>query len=80
MVIVFEDFVRDPKTTYDAVLKYIDAPSDGRESFPQVNMAKVQRSRLLGHNSSSMPRWLFNVAREVKILVSGNSYDLIFLP
>lgn len=69
LVIVFDDFVRDPKAAYENVLAFIGVRSDGRESFPKVNAAKDQRSRLIGAVSSSMPRWVSNAAREIKILV-----------
>ncbi len=68
MVIVFDDFIRDPKKTYEDVLAFIGVPSDGRTSFPQINAAKAQRSRFLGYISSSIPCWVSNVAREFKLL------------
>jgi hypothetical protein len=69
MVIVFDDFIRDPKKAYEDVLKFIGISSDGRESFSIVNKSKVQRSRLLGYISASIPRWVYNAVREFKHLV-----------
>jgi hypothetical protein len=66
MVIVFDDFIRDPKQTYEKVLAFVGVPSDGRASFPQSNMAKVQRNRLLGYISASTPRWVSKVAHKFK--------------
>lgn len=69
LVIVFDDFMCNPKAIYESVLAFLGVPSDGREVFQQVNPAKVQRNRLLGYLASSMPRWLSNPARLVKRVV-----------
>jgi hypothetical protein len=66
MVIVFDDFVDDPKAVYEQVLSFIGAPSDGRTHFPQVNQAQVQRSYLLGRVVTSIPKWMINASRELK--------------
>lgn len=71
-VIVFDDFVRDPKMVYEDVLAFIGVPSDGRTSFPQVNQAQVQRSYLLGQISASIPKWAINGSREFRRLAGLN--------
>lgn len=78
-VIVFDDFIRDPKKTYEDVLKFIGVDSDGREIFPVVNESRVQRSRLLGHVYSSLPRSVYNAAREFKHLVGISHASLNLL-
>ena len=69
MVIVFDDFIRSPKKIYEEALAFIGVPSDSRESFPQINMAKVQRSRLLGYIANSVPRWVSMAAYKAKSLI-----------
>jgi hypothetical protein len=69
MVIVFDDFIRDPKSAYEKVLAFIGVPSDARTAFPQVNQARAQRSYTLGRLNTAMPRWLINAVREFKHLV-----------
>lgn len=46
-VIVFDDFVRDTKACYEEVLQFLEVPSDGRESFPAVNVRRSFKSRHL---------------------------------
>jgi hypothetical protein len=79
MVIVFDDFVRDPGKVYEAVLKFIGIPSDGRTDFPVVNSSKIQRSRLVGRFSASIPRWFYNAVREFKHLAGLADVPLNFI-
>jgi 1,2-diacylglycerol 3-alpha-glucosyltransferase len=37
MVILFDDFVADPKRVYEEVLAFLGVQSDGRTDFPQIN-------------------------------------------
>lgn len=46
-VIVFGDFVRDTQPCYEAVLEFLGVPSDGRKSFPPVNVRRSFKSRRL---------------------------------
>jgi hypothetical protein len=43
-VILFDDFVRDPKRAYEDVLKFLDLRSDGCTSYEPVNANKRVRS------------------------------------
>jgi hypothetical protein len=79
MVILFDDFARNPKDVYDSVLNFIGIPSDGRTSFPVVNKAKVARSRLLSTISASLPRWLYNAVRESKHWLGLSHVSLNFI-
>lgn len=66
MVIVLDDWAANPKKIYEEVLAFIGVPSDGQENFRTINMAKEQRSRLLGIAAAAVPRWLHGLTREIK--------------
>jgi hypothetical protein len=40
LVLFTEDFARDPRGTYEAVLAFLGVPTDGRTHFPRVNENK----------------------------------------
>jgi hypothetical protein len=46
-VILFEDFVADPKRVYEEVLAFLRVPSDGRSDFPVLNENRRVRWPLL---------------------------------
>lgn len=46
-VIIFDDFAKDIKKTYEEVLAFLDVPSDHREDFKVINENKVVRSHFL---------------------------------
>ena len=46
-MIVFDDFVRDTKSCYEDVLEFLQVPSDGRKSFPSVNVRRDFKLRRL---------------------------------
>jgi len=46
-VIVFDDFVRDTKACYEELLAFLHVPSDGRKSFPPLNVRREFKSRQL---------------------------------
>jgi Sulfotransferase domain len=66
LVITLDDLASDASGTYRVILDFIGVPFDGRRAFPIVNENKVQRSRMVGHLSSSVPSWLYNSVRAVK--------------
>jgi hypothetical protein len=78
-VVVLDDLIVGPKKVYEDVLSFIGVPSDGREVFPQVNSNKVQRSRLLGYLTASLPLWLHKGVREFKHLAGLSHVPLNFL-
>jgi len=47
LVILFEDFARDPRAVYESILSFLGVPSDHRTEFPPVNAGFEARSRLL---------------------------------
>jgi hypothetical protein len=55
-VVVFDDFVENPRETYEGVLAFLDLPSDGRTEFPKINASKRTRSRLLGRGLGYVSR------------------------
>jgi len=79
MVIVLDDFARHPKAVYEDVLKFIGVPSDGREDFPVVNSAKAQRSALVGRISASIPKWFYNLVRDMKHWLHLGAVPLNFI-
>lgn len=79
MVVVFDDFVSDTKAVYEDVLKFIGVPSDSRSLFPVINSSKVQRSKLIGMLSASIPRSLYNIVRDFKGLFGLNHAHLNFI-
>lgn len=40
-VIIFDDFVTNPKKTYEEVLRFLNVPSDKRTEFPKVNESRM---------------------------------------
>jgi hypothetical protein len=44
LVIVFDDFRRNPKRVYERVLAFLGVPSDGRAAFPVINANQGYRS------------------------------------
>ena len=47
LVVLLEDFVREPRTVYESILAFLHVPSDNRGEFPPVNAGFEVRSRLL---------------------------------
>lgn len=47
LVVLFDDFVADPKAVYESILAFLGVPSDDRKKFPPVNANYEHRSKLL---------------------------------
>jgi hypothetical protein len=47
MIIIFEDFVANPKKVYEEILTFIGAPNDNRSDFTPVNANFKNRSKFL---------------------------------
>jgi hypothetical protein len=45
--VALEDMQSDPRTVYSRILNFLNVPCDNRSSFPIVNPARSQRSRML---------------------------------
>jgi len=47
LVLLYEDFARDPAGAYAEVLRFLGLPPDGRQDFARINASRVRRSRRL---------------------------------
>jgi hypothetical protein len=47
MIVVYDDFARDTRRVYQKILRFLNVPDDGRDTFERVNESKRNRSRLL---------------------------------
>lgn len=57
-VILFDDFIRDTRQAYLNVLRFLELPDDGRQSFPKLNAARQPRVALLKRFAKSPPKFL----------------------
>jgi hypothetical protein len=48
LIVLFNDFVKNPKNVYEDILSFLCIPSDNRQDFPPVNSNYEHRSKLLG--------------------------------
>jgi hypothetical protein len=71
--------VNETKGTYENVMQFIGIPTDDRKIFPIVNSSKVQRSKLVGILSASIPRWAYNAVRDFKHLAGLDHVHLNFI-
>jgi hypothetical protein len=79
MVVVFDDFVRNTKATYERVLAFLEIPTDNRTDFPRYNQNKVQRSKVLGRINASIPRGVSIAAHEVRSRIGLKHVPLNFV-
>jgi hypothetical protein len=71
-VLVFEEFVTNPRAAYQALLALGGADDDGRTAFPLANGAKISSSRLVSWMVHELPRHappLFGAARQISASV-----------
>ena len=66
LICIFEDFVRQPKATYDSILSFLGVASDGRTAFPTANPNRVYRNRHLNRLARRAPRLLGEVYLPLK--------------
>lgn len=71
MICIFEDFKREPKTTYESILRFLDLPSDGRTDFPIANPNRVYRNPHLNRLVRRAPRFLGAVYLPLKRCANG---------
>lgn len=67
-ILLFDDFVKSPESSYREALEHLDIPFDGRKHFPKINESKVPRSKFLTSFIQSPPkgiRFLVNVVKKV---------------
>lgn len=56
LVIDFDEWTRDPRSTYLRILEFLDVTDDGRTQFPPVNEGKSYRVQWLGRLIVRPPR------------------------
>jgi hypothetical protein len=75
-IILFEEFTNNTRKIYLEVLDFIGVQDDGRTNFPQVNMNKVSRSRILSRLVHRSPKFLTRLTRIVKSLTGIRRFGL----
>jgi hypothetical protein len=68
MVIVFDDFAREPRKVYAEVLSFLGVPDDGRTDFPRINERpgiKVQALYEFGHRPPESLMKYVNAAKNI---------------
>ena len=48
LIVLFNDFAKNPKQVYEEILSFLEVPSDGRQDFPPVNSNYEHKSKILG--------------------------------
>lgn len=48
LIVLFHEFVKNPKHVYENILSFLGVPSDHRQDFPPVNSNYEHKSKLLG--------------------------------
>jgi len=67
-IIIFDDFSKDTKSSYEAVLKFLEVPLYDKQEFPRVNENKSHKNMILAFFTQSPPRWLVRFAFSIKKL------------
>ena len=65
-VVVYDDFARDTRRTYQQILEFLGVPDDGRNDFQRVNKSKRNRSRMLSRLLFTPPAKVKSVAEWAK--------------
>ena len=58
LVLIFDDFAKDPRQCYLQTLQFLGLTDDGRTDFPKVNPAGKYRSQLIGKIYQDPPKLL----------------------
>jgi hypothetical protein len=66
LVLLYEDFRRDPAAAYRAVLDFLGLPRDARTDFPVVNAHKQHKFAWMGQFTQKTPSGLVDAALRVK--------------
>ena len=74
LVILFDDFVRDPREVYLKTLNFLGIEDDGRNEFPKSNTAMKPRFKLLSRVLRSGPSR--RATRFFKRVLSGPAYSV----
>lgn len=76
LVIIFDDFVRDPRASYLQTLQFLGLPDDNRTDFPKVNAAGTYRLQLIGRLYQDPPPFLKSPIGKFKTWYSGRGSRL----
>jgi hypothetical protein len=77
LVIVFDDFVRDPAGAYSQVLAFLQVPHDGRKDFPKIAEGKRVRNRKLFEWASYPPEWAMSIVSRAKRRVGIQKLNIL---
>jgi len=69
LLLNFDDFASNPKTTYETTLRFLSLSSDGRSEFPVINPNKDVKSGMLNNIIHNPPKW----AIKIMARLSGSS-------
>lgn len=72
----FNDWTRNPRETYLAILTFLGLADDGRGEFPPVNQARRQRVKFLGNLVHHPPAWLRKTVLIIKTLTGQSRLGL----
>ncbi len=72
----FRDWVRDPRSTYLDILRFLGIEDDGRTEFQPVNEAKYHRLPILGRLAFFPPPWVRYPVALVKKLLGKESLGI----
>jgi hypothetical protein len=66
LVLLYEDFCRDPAAAYRAVIDFLGLPKDARTDFPVINAHKQHKFAWMGQFTQKTPSRLVDTALRVK--------------
>lgn len=66
LVIIFDDFAKDTRSTWIQTLQFLGLPDDGRTDFPRMNAARKYRLPLVGRLYQTPPAFLAGPVRVVR--------------
>jgi len=77
LVIVFDDFVRNPEDVYRGILRFLDLPDDGRRMFGRINEKRKHRFPLISNLIRKPPGPLRPVMNFIRNASSGRGPRLL---
>jgi sulfotransferase family protein len=77
LVILFDDFVRDPSAAYSQVLAFLQVPHDGRKDFPKIAEGKRIRNRKLLELAAYPPEWAMSIVTRGKGLLGIQRLNIL---
>ena len=71
-LILFEEWTKDPHSTYAEIMKFLELPNNGFSDFRQINSKRENRYRWLGQLVRRPPAFLLSAASLTKRLLGLN--------